>query len=303
MIKTLRITNHLGELLSIDLGSPEQSGFSIRDISGLGPSKSTVNLSESLYGDGGFFNSARLSSRNIVFTLGFVETPIETIEMIRNKTYRFFPMKRPVTIEIETDLRTGVTQGYVESNEPNIFSKDEQTQISVICPGSYFLSKELVETTFTGSTGGFEFPWENDSITVKLLKFADIFINTIANVFYEGDTETGVIIQIEFLGAVNDLTISNVDTGENMAISSSKLIALTGSNFVAGDFVEISTIHGNKYITLVRGTTVWNILNTIGTVADWFTIDRGDNLFTYTAQSGLANVKFKIFHNIVYEGL
>lgn len=303
MIKNVKITNHLGEIMVIEMENPASSGFSIRDIKGLGPAKSTVNISESLYGDGGFFNSARLTTRNIVFTLGIHETDIDSVEQIRNKTYRFFPSKRLIGIEVETDLRHGVTAGYVESNEPDIFSKDEQTQISIICPNPFFVSEEFIETTFTGTTGGFQFPFSNESLVTPLLKFADIFVNTIANVFYEGDTDTGVFIEIEFTGAVNNLTISNVNTGENMAINSTKLIALTGANFQAGDLVQISTVHGNKYIHLIRGTTTWNILNTIGTVADWFTIDRGDNLFTYTAASGLANVKFKIYHQLVYEGL
>lgn len=303
MIQSVKVTNPRGEELTIELRNPSTSGFFVRSIEGLGPSKSIINMGESLYEDGGFFNSARVQSRNIVFDLGFYDSLAETIEIIRRKTYRFFPMKTPLEIEITTDTRVGVTTGYVETNEPNIFSKDEGTQISIICPGAYFLGSEYIETTFSGITDGFEFPWENPSLTESLIEFGDVFISTNANVFYDGDIPTGVDIYINFIGAVNNLTIHNITTGESMAISSTKLIALTGSNFVAGDFVVISTVKGQKSITLIRGGNFINILNTVDIVADWFQITKGDNVFTYTAASGLTNVQFSMGHRVVYEGL
>lgn len=303
MIKKVTVTNPRGEVLTMELTNPSASGFVVRRIDGLGPPKSVINMGESLYEDGSYFNSARLTNRNLIFDLEFYDSVTETIEAIRNKTYRFFPMKTPLTIEVETDTRVGVTSGYVESNEPNIFSKEESTQISIVCPSAYFLGKDAILTTFSGIQNGFEFPWENPSLTLKLIEFGQVFISTNANVFYTGDADTGVTIYINFIGAVNNLTIHNVNTGENMAINSTKLIALTGANFQAGDFVIISTVKGNKFITLIRGSSVYNILNAVDILADWFQISRGDNVFTYTAASGVNNVQFSIEHHLVYEGL
>ncbi len=303
MIKSIKVTNHLGEFIVMELRSPEKSGFFVRSIEGLGPSKSNINMSESLSADGSFYNSSKITSRNIVLNLGFYNDGTESIESIRQKTYRFFPMKKNLSIEVETDNRLGVTTGYAESNEPDIFSKDSGTVISLLCPSAFFYGKDIVQTLFTGTNSLFEFPWENPSLTLPLIEFGSIFINTAASVFYTGDEETGITIYISVLGAVNNLTIFNTTTGQLMAINSTKLIALTGANLQAGDFIVISTLRGSKTITLIRAGVAINILNTLDTGASWFRLQRGDNVFTYTAASGLTNLQFLIEHRIVYGGL
>jgi len=303
MIQSFTVINETGEFLVLELRSPEKSGFFVRKIDGLGPVKSIINTSESLYGDGGVFNSSRLAQRNIILDLGFYNDGQETMEEIRNKSYRFFPMKRPLTFVVTTDTRVGIATGFVETNDPDIFSKEESAQISLLCPDPFFYGNDIIETTFSGITNNFEFPFENPSLTEKLIEFGLVFINTNANVFYSGDSPTGVIFYINFLGSVNDLTIIDYNSGESMPISSDKLITLTGSDFVIGDQVIISTIKGNKFIILIRGGNVINILNTIDINATWFTIDKGDNVFTYTADSGLSNVQFRVEHRVVYEGV
>ena len=75
MIKTVKVTNYLGESITLELGRPEKSGLLVREISGLGPSKANVNFSDLSTGDGGIFNSARVTSRNIVFTLDILNQP------------------------------------------------------------------------------------------------------------------------------------------------------------------------------------------------------------------------------------
>ena len=302
MIKSVKITNHLGEIVTVDLRSPEQSGFFIQNIEGIGPSKSIINLTEVLSYDGAFYNSSRVSSRNIVFDLGFYELPNESIETIRQKTYKFFPMKKEITIEVETDNRVGSTTGYVESNEPDIFSKNENAIISVLCPRAFFYG-DTIQTTFSGVSGGFQFPWQNASLTQPLLKFGDVFIDTAKSVFYTGDEETGVVVYISILGPVTNLTVHNATRGQSMPISSAAIVAQTGAGLQAGDEIIISTLRGSKYIHLIRGGLTYNILNALAVNADWFRIDRGDNVFTYTADSGLANLQFLIEHRIVYGGL
>ena len=303
MIKSITITNHLGETLNMNLRSPEQSGFFIRSIDGLGPVKSSINMTEVLSLDGAFFNSAHLGSRNIVFNLGFYDDGSESVEAIRQRSYKMFPTKKLVYIEVETDTRIGVTTGYVESNEPDIFSRDEGSVISILCPSAFFFEKNAVQTLFSGTTGGFQFPFENASLTLSLLKFATVFINTEGNVVYTGDEEIGVVIYINVLANVNNLTIYNLTNGESMSISSTKLIALTGFDLKVNDRVVISTVKGSKFIYLIRNGLTVNIINTLNQDADWFTIDQGDNVFTYTAASGVNNLQFMIEHQIAYKGM
>ena len=303
MIKNVYVTNYLDETLVLNLTRPEQSGFVINSIDGLGPVKASISTNQVLYHDGSIYSSARLNERNILFDLEFFETPTENVETLRLKSYRIFPVKKKVTITVETDAGYRYCTGYVESNEPTIFSKDTSTTISVICPDPYWYDINNVVTIFTGTTPSFEFPLENQSLINPLISMGTVYINTEANVPYLGGVPTGVLIVIDFLGAVTNLAIVNLSTSETMVIDSTKLIALTGLNFMAGDKVYINTISGSKSIYLYRQGVWISLLNCIDIVADWFELHPGDNLFTYTANTGVGNVRLYMEHKTLFEGI
>ena len=92
MIKNVTVTNHLGESIKLNLRVPEKSGFLIQKISGLGPSKANINSTESATIDGSIYNSARVTSRNIVIELAFMFSP--TVEDVRQRSYKYFPIKK-----------------------------------------------------------------------------------------------------------------------------------------------------------------------------------------------------------------
>lgn len=304
MIKSITVTNYLGDSIKLELGRPEQSGFLIKSISGLGPSKANINTTEVSTNDGSLFNSARLNQRNIVFEFIFVESiNRESIEDIRQKSYKYFPIKKNVDLLIETDNRIVKTTGYVESNEPNIFSSQESAQISIICPDPYFYSTEKTVTIFSGIEPLFEFPFENNSLTDNLLEFGGIIVNQEKTVFYKGDSEVGIVIYIHAIGEATNLTIYNALTREVLKIDTDRLEALTGSIIKAGDDIIISTIKGQKFIRLIRDGEYINILNCLGRNSDWFRLVKGDNVFAFTAETGDTNLQFRIENLIVYEGV
>ena len=147
MLLSVNVLNPSNDELIMELTNPEASGFTIRSIDGIGPTKSNINVYDVPSIDGGLFNSARTQSRNITLKLGFEwiklgdhTTPL--IEDARHLSYKFFPLKRKIRLEFVTDYRTLYIDGYIESNEPDIFSKDETTVISVICPDPNFYAKD-----------------------------------------------------------------------------------------------------------------------------------------------------------------
>jgi len=182
MIKSFTVTNFRGEELYLDLNNPLETGLIVKSVDGLGPPKANINMTENVTTDGSRFNSARLIQRNIVFYFVFTEvvkslsgwvsdsgdafvtdSEIETIEDIRLKTYKYFPLKRPLTIKVKTDKRTLQISGYVESNEPSIFSSQEGCQISIICPDPYFYSSdEMSQVDFTTHEPFLQFPISNE---------------------------------------------------------------------------------------------------------------------------------------------
>lgn len=428
MIKSVTITNHLNSVLKIDL-TDTSSGFAIMSIDGLGPVKADVNTTDIASFDGALYNSARVGSRNIVFNFRFFAKP--TIEATRLMSYKIFPVKRKVKLEFETDTRTSSIEGYVESNEPDIFSENEGCQVSIICPDPYFVSSGdggTEELVFSTAEPNFEFPFSNeldfevvygeptieenlfyfDSYTyekqthyvyvplytyamiangsniIKVIDTGTEYIsssNIVAregenyiecqaymeispagkhiapyiilpngynlkvlnqsyvmpkwitcigkkpeiavalnsdkkaielgiiklyesrSLYYTGDIDTGVDIEIHATGSAKNISIYNTATGDFIKINTDMLEQLTGSGIINGDTIYICTVKGKKSIKLLRAGIYYNILNCMDRKSTWFQLVKGENLFSYNAEYGSTHLQLKIKSQIKYEGV
>lgn len=302
MIHSITVTNYRGDSLKMELTRPQDSGFIIEKVTGLGPGKANINTSEVSTNDGAIYNSARVPSRNIVISVKYLFK--ETIEEARQTSYKYFPLKRKVTLLIETDNRMAEIEGYVESNDPDIFSQEEGSDISIICPNPFFYDAlSTTETSFSGIVPAFEFPFSNESLTEPLLEFSVIEDVTDRVIDYKGDAEVGVTISIQARGEAGDITIYNVDTAETMVVYNNLVESLTGSGIVDGDEIIICTVRGQKSAKLIREGKTTNILNCINRDADWFQLAKGPNTFAYDAVTGRNNLRVVITNRIIYEGI
>lgn len=403
MIKSVTATNYLGESLTMGIGDPDESGLLISSIDGIGPGESDINVTEFAATDGGIYNSSRIPTRNIVINMLFKYIP--TIEDARHLTYKMFPLKKPINLIFETDNRLLQIDGYVESNEPDIFSKQEGTSISIICPGYYFYSLAEASVKIDGVKKLFEFPFYNDveglidyTETIDILEdnnydpildsngdnintlvitsdFETEKITTIDDMNYqaildsddipidgytpitrykkeelipiddsnyqpildsdgfeingvriltssdkniifgeilnkcelyinnEGDAETGMVVNIHFLGPASGITIYNAISKETMNINTAKIASIVGSGIKAFDDLIISTVTGNKKITLIREGKSYNVLNCLTRHSDWVKLEAGRNLLNFTAESGMRNLQFNIEYYPLFEGV
>lgn len=302
MIKSIKVTNPKGESLVLDLFHPEKSGLIVRSISGLGPPKANINSTDLATADGALYSSARASTRNIVFNLQFMFAP--TIEDSRQLTYKYFPLKKLVKIEVETDNRNLETSGYVESNQPDIFSKEETTQISILCLNPFFYDPNPSVTQFATVTPTFEFPFSNESISESLIEFGTINLDTRSTIDYVGDVDTGVLITIHALGSVSgSLTIYNVETQEKMVIDLEKIKTLIGKDYGSGDDIIISTVSGDKYVQVLHDGKYTNAIAAIEKLADWFQVSVGRNIFNFTVTKGIENLVMSFSYRNAYGGI
>lgn len=301
MIKAITVTNHNRESLSFDLYHPELSGLNIQNIEGLGPTNANINSTEVATIDGGIFTSARQEQRNIVFTFAMMFDPL--VEDARLKLYKFFPVKKKIHLEFQTDRRHVETEGYVESNVPNIFSQEETAQVSIICPDPFFYGLGIEEQAFSGVQGRFEFPFSNESLTEPLLEFGEIRLDTRTVLQYSGDTDTGVLITIHAYNVAQGITIWNNDTREHVSIDTEKIKDLTNVTFGQGDDILISTVKGNKYVQLLHNGQYTNIISAINKDADWFQLTNGDNVFTFTASKGENDLLVTFRYRNAYGGI
>lgn len=304
MIRSIIVTNYLGDSIELELARPDKSGFAVTSVTGIGPGTATINTTDISTNDGALYNSARVDSRNIV--LGITYLWKNSIEEARHLSYKYFPLKNKCTLRFVTDTRECEIDGYVESNDPDMFTSDETTEISVICPNPFFYSagdNAEARTDFWNVEPMFEFPFSNESLTEPLLIMGEILTYYAKNIPYYGDADIGVTMTIHAYGTAKNISIYNTDTRETMTINTDRIKTITGTAFGTGDDIEISTVKGNKYIKLLRGGIYTNILNCLDKDADWFQLHRGNNNFAYSAESGATNIRFVIKNRLYYEGV
>lgn len=310
MIKSVTAVNFKGESIKMDLFHPESSGFIIIKIDGIGPGKATVTKNDSKVYDGGTITSARLPSRNIKMEIQFLW--VNSIEDVRHKSYKYFPLKKPITLIFETDTRTVEIEGVVESNEPDIFSSEESTNISIICPDPYFYASgenARSRTEFSGINPLFEIPsdigYSNESLTEALTEISTLYVQSERGIMNYGEVDIGVVISIKPLAIVKGiLTISNVTLGQNMSFDLNKIKTITEKDFHLGDELVINTLRGKKSVTLVREGKNYNALSCIDTRTDWIYLTSGENTFTYYLDvEGIEDLQFSVTNSILYEGV
>lgn len=310
MIKSVTAVNFKGESIKMDLFHPESSGFIIIKIDGIGPGKATVTKNDSKVYDGGTITSARLPSRNIKMEIEFLW--VNSIEDVRHKSYKYFPLKKPITLIFETDTRTVEIEGVVESNEPDIFSSEESTNISIICPDPYFYASgenARSKIEFSGIDAMFEIPsdtgYSNESLTEALTEISKLYIQSERGIMNYGEVDIGVIISIKPLAIVKGvLTISNITLGQNMSFDLNKIKTITENDFHLGDELVINTLRGKKSVTLVREGKNYNALSCIDTRTDWIYLTSGENTFTYYLDGdGIEDLQFSVTNSILYEGV
>lgn len=302
MIISVDVTNPAGETLELPLRSPEKSGLLIKNIEGLGPSSANINMREMATMDGSLFSGSKLTSRNIV--MEFYPLAVPTIEHSRIKAYRFFPIKKKVTLRFKTDLRDVAIEGYVETIEPVIFSDMETIQVSIVCPNPYFYASDGSANAFFGAIPMFEFPFSNESLTENLISFGEIRIDSRAIIFYEGDIDTGVLITIHALNnGVRGIVIGNSNTNERMVFIDEKIKAITGKELSELDDIIVSTVKGNKYVKLLRNGVYYDIISALDRDSDWFQLSYGDNVFSYSAESGAEDILITFSYKVAYGGI
>lgn len=91
-------TNQAGQSLQIT----QNGDYSLADISGLTPSKATINYTDIAGSDNSVFNSARMEVRNIVLTI----VPEGAIETNRIGLYDVFRIKQLITLRYTSERET-----------------------------------------------------------------------------------------------------------------------------------------------------------------------------------------------------
>ena len=142
------------------------------------------------------------------------------------------------------------------------------------------------------------FPVKGQYFTQVGRPFGVVNTNMTKELINDGDVETGAVFTIAATGVVVNPRI-NCDSGEQTG--NYMMLNLTLND---GDQVIISTIRGDKYITIngsdtFKGKPVLSYLSFKGN--DWLQLEQGSNIFTITVFSGKQNVYFNASYRRKYE--
>ena len=331
MINAVSVTNHSGETLRCVLGSPEFSGFSITNMTGIVPGKSEIGIKELATLDGGLFQNAKIQARNIVIDYVFMDYWVEdapnytehyrSIEQARLEFYKYYVIKKPMTLLIETDLHKYQISGYVESNEPEIFSDGEGASVSIMCPDPYFrlVDDGIDEDGNTSVTvfskgGGFEFEWSNP-VGLKSLKFGERSEDRepqMTEIYYDGDVDTGVIFHVFVTGAYagNYIKFKYYGSDLNTLITevwfNNLRFAALSNGLQIGDELVISTVVGKKKAYVKRGTELINVFSCVEIFSDWIALQKGSNWLEVAPGAiapNIPNVYITVEYPILYAGV
>lgn len=258
MIKKVVITNYLGESVEYKIEGVDvenNNGLFITEIEGLGPPGANLIFTKLVNVDGSLYNSGKINERNIVIKARFLNA--KTIEEARLSSYRFFPLKKQLRFDIETENRKAYIYGYVEKNEPNIFSDAEETQISVICDSPMFLdSYGGSEVGFSNFGPMFEFVYSNEGDS-KVTEFGNFESNHLSIVNYPGETEIGYTLTLHALDTVIDPTIYFINTEQSITFESMRMQQITGKTMSEGDDIILTMFPTRKdcYFATDNGNT------------------------------------------------
>lgn len=279
----LSVINYKGEALSLS----NNPNYVVYKITGLNPPKININQSVNTTQDGSTINSLRMNNRNIVIYLA-IDGDIETN---RINLYKFFTPKKNVTIHYSNDSRDVYIDGVVEVIECDVFTNKQVAQISVICPKPYFIGVDDMVTNFGDINDLFELPFSISSDGVEISNMSGTDRKSIINT---GDTDTGVIIELQAYGEVVNPVIYDALERTKIALN---------YTMSESDLMIINTNVGEKSVTLERNGSVINAIGYLTPDSTWLQLKSGDNVFTYDADSGKSNLQITIKSKVLYDGV
>lgn len=142
----------LGGLVGVE--TEADKNIQLHEIDGLGPVKADISTSDYANIRGALFTGGHTGLRNIVIKVGLnPDWGSQSMTSLRKLLYGYFMPESPVHLTFSSDEYPDCgIDGYIESMEPDIFSKSPELQISIICPQPDFVAES--STVINGIVGG-----------------------------------------------------------------------------------------------------------------------------------------------------
>ena len=242
-------------------GRVESDLIQIRNIDGLDPVKASVNTSPYGSVDGTSYTGSSVLNRNIVLTLKpHPDWDTWTYESLRRLLYSYFMPKLVTRLVFYSDDMIPVEiLGIVENVSVNMFSKEPELIVSIVCPDPYFTALE--PTVYTGQNG--------DLRTFN----------------YEGTVDSGMIIKVSAASGGAPTTIG-IQLGDPKVTYFGVIATVSTSKYF-----EVSSIPMRKYVQNVNvgSGVIENLLSRVYTQEGslWPILQPGENEFKIVTDAGI----------------
>jgi hypothetical protein len=258
-----------------DKGRAETDLIQIRNIAGLDPVKAAVSTSGYGSVDGAAYTGSDVLTRNIVLTVRPNPNWANwTYESLRRLLYSYFMPKRLTRLIFYSDDMIPVEiSGVVESVENNMFSKDPELLVSVICPDPYFTAVDP------------------KVITGQAIRPADM-ATTEMEIDYDGNIEAGIHVQVTYVSGPSPTNIG-IQVGDP-ALSYFSVAASVD----ATDYFEASSIPTQKFVQNVNMSTgvITSLLSKIiREGSTWPLLQPGENYFCVLTDQGVQDYTLTYF--------
>lgn len=285
MAKKITCTNESGVSVFFDYTF---TPFFLVSCDGLYKVSNNVQRSDNTNTDGSTYQGSNTQERNIVISAQMCEN----YQQNRDLLYMCFrPKSMGVFVYEEGETKRRI-EYQVESIDIAEKGVVRDITISLICGDPFFTDTEYKVELMASWQASFEFIHEFVSVKEQLGYRS---VELIKNIDNDSTTDTvGMIVTLEALGAVQEPTMHNINTGEQITIN---------INLQTGDKVQICTETGKKGVYLIRGGEKSSINGYIDEDSEFIQLRAGDNVLQYEAKNGTDNLNVSVEYRQRYLGV
>lgn len=137
-----------------------------------------------------------------------------------------------------------------------------------------------------------------------VLKFGEIQNSAKLNMEYSGSFDNGVVIRSKLYGKLADIPrirySDSVTPTSFLEIDMARVRSKIGEDFEKGDYIEVGTKNGNKYVRIWHRNHWTSCLNAVGTNPYWPRIQQGANTITCLIMGDNVN-QYATEHEVEYD--
>lgn len=280
----LMLENESGNIVDINDGVR----YVVTAVSGLNPPSASLFTSKSPNRKGSKYNGSTLDERNIVIEIKI----LGDIEVNRNYLYEWVDTEQYCKIRYQNGVKNVYCEGYVQDCPIDLFTDNEVVSVAIVCPNPYWKELGEISADISALLKQFTFPF---AISAAGIPFSTMRQNNTTNVFNAG-AETGLKITVKCTADVTNLVIYD-------AQNTTRRFALK-TIIHPDEVVVIDTEASPKTCKRYKaGGGTENLLKYIVPVPTWFTLKKGNNVFGYTADSGISDAEITIGYTNKYLGV